>query len=316
MKPLQFVGIDVAQQTLDIAVFDGPVWQVANNEEGLSALVRDLRDLSAPLAVLEATGGLEIPVAAALAMANVPVAVVNPRQVRDFARSVGLLAKTDRLDAQVLARFAEAVKPTPRPLPDEQTRQLSALMTRRRQVAEMLVMEENRLRQALSSVRAPIQAHIDWLRGQRGELDKELRRLIEQSPVWRAQDHLLQSVKGVGPILSSTLIAALPELGHLSGKRIAALVGVAPFNRDSGTLRGKRTIWGGRAQVRAVLYMAAVAAARSNPVIKRFYEQLLANGKPRKVALVACMRKMLVILNAIVKHRMPWQPALPAAASS
>lgn len=304
----EFVGIDVSKDVLDVAVFHGPVWQFKNDEGGVVALAARLQALPVRLAVLEATGGIEIPIAAALATARVPVAVVNPRQVRDFARSTGQLAKTDRLDAQAIARFAEAVKPDPRPLPDAQTRELDALVTRRRQVLEMLVMESNRLRQALPSLRPVIQAHIDWLRGQRDQLDAQLDHLVQQSPLWLAQEQLYRSMTGVGPVVARTLIAELPELGTAGHKRISTLVGVAPLNRDSGTLRGKRMIWGGRASVRKALYMAAISASRTNPVIKAFYLHLLAQGKEKKVALVACMHKMLIVLNAMAKTRTPWQP--------
>jgi transposase len=308
VAPTQFVGIDVSQEGLDVVVFTGPSWRVPNDEEGLVALTARLRPLPVRLAVLEATGGLEVPVAAALATAGIPVAVVNPRQVRDFARATGLLAKTDRLDAHAIARFAAAINPAPRPLPDAQAQELDALLTRRRQVTEMLVMETNRLRRALPSLRPVIQAHIDWLRGQRSQLDTQLDQTVRQSPLWRVQEQLYRSMKGVGPVLARTLIAELPELGTLDRKRIAALVGVAPFNRDSGRVRGQRTIWGGRASVRGVLYMATVAATRTNPVIKAVYRQFLARGKAKKVALVACMRKMLTILNAMARTGTPFRP--------
>lgn len=313
MNRLPFVGIDVSKNALDVATSDGLDWQVRNDEGGIAGLTARLRALRAGLVVLEATGGLEIPVAAAMAAADIPVVVVNPRQIRDFARSTGLLAKTDRLDARVMVRFAEAVKPDPRPLADAETRELNALLARRRQVAEMLVMEENRLKQALPSLRPVIQAHIDWLRGQRKQLDTQLDEAIRQSPLWRAQDNLFQSMRGVGPILARSLIAEFPELGKVSGKAASALAGVAPFNRDSGLLRGKRTIWGGRASLRSALYMAALAATRWNLDIKTFYQRLLAKGKAKKVALVACMRKMLVILNAMAKSGKPWQPASAVA---
>jgi transposase len=249
-----------------------------------------------------------------LVAAGIPVAVVNPRQVRDFARSVGALAKTDRLDAQLIARFAEAVKPIPRPLPDAQARELTALVVRRRQVMQMIAMETNRLQRALPSLRPVIQAHIDWLRGQRDQLDTEMEALLQQSPLWLAQEQLYRTMSGIGPVTARTLIVELPELGVIGNKRIAALAGVAPFNRDSGTLRGKRTIWGGRKAVRNALYMAAVSATRCNPVIRDFYQSLLARGKEKKSALVACMHKMLIILNAMARKGTSWQPASPALA--
>ena len=258
--------------------------------------------------VVEATGGWESRVAAALAAASLPVAVINPRQARAFARATGHLAKTDRLDAQVLARFAEAVRPTPRPLPDEAAQELAALLTRRRQLVDMLTAEKNRLGQARGQVRAQIRTHITWLERQITARDTDISTLIRQSPVWRERDDLLQSAPGVGPVFSTTLVAELPELGTLSRQQIAALVGVAPLNQDSGTLRGRRTCWGGRAAVRTVLYMATLVATRCNPVIRACYARLVAAGKAKKVALVACMRKLLTILNAMLKHHRPWCP--------
>jgi transposase len=303
----EFVGIDVSKDALDVAVFEGASWRFTNDDEGFSALVAQLRSRPVRLVVLEATGGLEVPVAAALATATISVAVVNPRQVRDFARATGLLAKTDRLDAQAIARFAEAVKPDPRPLPDAQAREMNALVTRRQQVTEMIVMETNRLTQALPALRPVIQAHIEWLRGQRDELDAQLDRVVKESPLWLEQEELYRSMNGIGPVIAHVLIADLPELGTVSNKRIAALSGLAPFNRDSGTLRGKRTIWGGRKRVRTALYMGAVSATRSNPVIRPYYLSLVARGKERKVALVACMHKMLVMLNAMARTGRKWQ---------
>lgn len=259
------------------------------------------------LIVLEATGGLELPLTGALAATGLPVVVVNPRQVRDFAKATGRLAKTDALDAAILAQFAEAVRPALRPLPDAATQALSALLTRRRQLLEMRTAEQNRLGSARSPVHKGIRAHITWLDHRLADLDLDLGRTIRESPVWREQDDLLQSTPGVGPVLARTLLADLPELGTLNRKQVAALVGVAPLNRDSGTLRGRRTIWGGRAPVRAALYMSALAATRFNPVIRAFYQRLCATGKAKKVALTACMHKLLLILNAMVKHRIPWQ---------
>ena len=259
------------------------------------------------LIVLEATGGLEVPVTAALAAAGLAVAVVNPRQVRDFAKAVGQLAKSDALDAHLLARFAEVVRPTPRPLPDADAQDLTALLTRRRQVLAMLVAEQQRLPTTLPSLRPRVEAHIAWLRQERDDLDRELRQRIRQSPAWRADDDLLQSVPGVGPVLATTLIADLPELGHLNRKQIATLVGVAPLNCESGILRGRRIIWGGRAQVRAALWMGTLVAIRHNPIIRQFYARLLAAGKAKKVALTACMHKLLTILNALLRHRTRWQ---------
>ena len=306
-----YVGIDVSKGYLDIAVRPtGQQWRVSNTEEGLGQLVERLHGLSPSLVVLEATGSLEVPVAAALGTGGLPVAVVNPRQVRDFARATGKLAKTDRLDSQLLALFADRVRPAPRPLPDPQTRELNALLARRRQIVVMLVTEQNRLGTALPSVRPGIQEHIAWLEGKLGELNDGMGKLLRESPLWREKENLLRGVPGVGPVLTLTLLAELPELGTLGRRQVAALVGVAPLNRDSGTLRGKRTVWGGRAKVRAALYMAALVATRFNPVIRAFYQKLLAAGKPKKVALTACMRKLLTILNAMLKYHTPWQADL------
>jgi transposase len=303
----QYVGIDVCKAHLDVALRpSGEQWQCAHDAAGISTLVTRLTALAPTLVVLEATGGLEGPVTAALAAAGVPVAVVNPRQVRDFAKGTGKLAKTDALDARVLAHFAQAVAP-PRPLPDAAAQALAAVVARRRQVVEMLTAERNRRGSAAPVVRERIQQHIRWLEQELAELDTDLRQRIQGSPVWRANAQLLRSVTGVGPVLATTLLADLPELGTASRQVLAALVGVAPFNRDTGKRRGKRVIWGGRAQVRTVLYMATLAATRFNPVLKAFYHRLLQAGKPKKVALVACMRKLLCILIAIMKQRTPWR---------
>ncbi len=258
--------------------------------------------------VLEATGGFEMLVAGELELAGLPVSLVNPRQVRSFARATGRLAKTDAIDAQVLAQFAEAVKPPVRPLPDANTRELRALVDRRRQLLEILTSERNRLRHATKRVRALIEEHIRWLKQQLGDLDKDISEFIRSSPMWRAQEDLLRSVPGVGPVLSSTLLTHLPELGSLNRRQVAALVGVAPLNRDSGAFRGKRSVWGGRTAIRSALYMAALVATRYNPVIKAFYHRLCAAGKPKKVALTACMRKLLITLNSMLRHRTLWDP--------
>ena len=309
MSPIHIhVGIDVAKDRLDVAQRPGTeAWGVTNDERGIADLVARLKALRPTLVVLEATGGIELPVVGALAAAGLPVVVVNPRQVREFARATGRLAKTDAIDAQVLARFAEAVRPALRPLPDAATHQLSSLVARRRQVIVMLTAEKNRLRTAAPVVRDHIKEHIVWLERSLSDMDRELGQVIHSSDIWRAQDNLLQSAPGVGPVLSTTLLAELPELGSLNRKEIAALVGVAPLNRDSGTLRGRRTVWGGRSQVRTALYMAALAATRFNPVIRAFYQRLETAGKPKKVALTACMRKLLTILNAMMRHQTPWQ---------
>jgi len=301
-----FVGIDVAKATLDLALEPGgEVWSVTNDGAGVQELVSRLVPLAPTLIVLEATGGFEAAAVAAIASAGLPVVVANPRQVRDFAKACGRLAKTDAIDARILARFAERVRPAPRPLPTEAAQLLDALLTRRRQLVEMLTAETNRLGLA----RGPVRRDIRWLERRLGDVDGELAAAIQASPVWRAKDDLLQSVPGVGRVLSLTLLAELPELGRLSRREIAALVGVAPLNRDSGQRRGKRLVWGGRAPVRAVLYMGALAATRANPVIRGFYERLRTSGKPFKVALTACMRKLLTILNAMVRHDTRWRLA-------
>ena len=302
-----YVGIDVAKAHLDVAEGStGAIWRVANDEVGIAEALRRLEVLTPAQVVLEATGGYEAPVAAALGAAGLSVAVVNPRQVRDFAKSTGKLAKTDALDARVLALFGERMRPAARPLPDAQAQELSALLTRRRQVVGMLTAEKNRLHVAAAAVREDIHTHISWLERSLAKLNEELGDALRQSPLWREKEDLLRSVPGVGPVFTFTLVADLPELGSLDRRQIAALVGIAPFNRDSGTLRGKRTVWGGRAPVRAALYMATLVAARFNPVIRPLYQRLLAAGKPKKVALTACMRKLLTILNAMIKHRTPW----------
>lgn len=303
-----FVGIDVSKAQLDVAVRpSGPERSVPYTEAGIATLVEEVRALHPNAVVLEATGDLEVPLVSALAAAGLPVHVINPRQMREFARATGRLAKTDALDARLLAQLAEALRPAPRALPDEATQALSAVLTRRRQLIEMLTAEKNRLSSARSSVRKRIQAHIDWLTSELRQVDADLDTAIRHSPVWCEQDARLQSVPGVGPGLSRTVLAELPELGTLSPKQLAALVGVAPHNRDSGTLRGTRTIWGGRAAVRTALYMAALVATKWNPIIKAFYHRLLAKGKAKKVALVACMHKLLIILNAMVKQKTSWQ---------
>jgi transposase len=309
-----FVGIDVSKTALDVAVRpSGEAWRCANEEAGIAELVTRLRPLRPQLIVLEATGGLERLVVAALALAPLPVAVVNPRQARDFAKATGRLAKTDALDAAALAHFAEAIHPTPRPLPDAQSQALAALVERRQQVVGMLTAEKNRWQQALPAVRAKVAAHIQWLEQALKELDRELDQTLRASPLWREQDQLLRSVPGVGPAVSLILLAHLPELGQGSVKRIATLVGLAPLNRDSGAWRGTRAIWGGRRQVRAALYMAALVGVRHNPVLRAFYERLLERGKPKKVALTACMHKLLTILHAVLRDRTPWQPSLLAS---
>ncbi len=302
-----FVGIDVSKDQLDVALRPSAErWAVANDEAGIATLVDRLRALTPALIVLEATGGLELPLTGALAV-GLPVVVVNPRQVRDVAKATGKLAKTDALDAAVLAQFAEAVRPALRPLPDAAMQALSALLARRRQLLEMRTAEQHRLGMARPPVRKGIRAHIAWLDRHLAQTDDDLARAIRESPLWRERDDLLQRTPGVGPVLARTLLASLPELGTLNRKQIAALVGVAPLNRDSGTVRGRRSVWGGRAHVRAALAMSALAATRHNPVIRTFSQRLCAAGKAKKVALTACMHKLLLILHAMVKHRTPWE---------
>ena len=303
----RFVGIDVSKAQLDVAVRPtGKRWTLPYDQTGIEGLIPQIVDLEPALVLLEATGGLELPLVAALAAAALPVVVVNPRQVRDFAKATGTLAKTDALDAGVLAHFADAVRPEVRPLKDSETQVLNSLTARRHQVMTMLVSEKNRLGTAIGTVSPRIEAHITWLEQELSDLDKGLRQTLRRSPVWREKDDLLRTVPGVGEQISLTLLANLPELGTLNRRQIAALVGVAPYNRDSGTLRGKRAVWGGRSRVRAVLYMGALVASRHNPAIRDFYQRLLAAGKPKKVALVASMRKLLVILNGMLKHGSPW----------
>ncbi len=305
-----FIGIDVSKAHLDVAVLSsGETWQEPNDEAGIAHLVGRVRTLGPTLVVLEATGGLEMPAACALGLEGVPVAVVNPRQVRDFAKSLGLLAKTDSLDAQVIVQFAQRVCPTLRPLPDVQAQEISALLARRRQLIQMRTAEENRLGSTMMpALRQEIQEHLAWLEERLQRLDDDLGNRLRESPLWREKEDLLRSVPGVGPVLSSTLLADLPELGTLDRKQIAALVGVAPINHDSGRRKGQRHIRGGRAQVRSTLYMATIASTRCNPIIRFFYLRLCAQGKPKKVALVASMHKFLIILNAMLKHRTPWNP--------
>ena len=302
-----FVGIDVAKAQLDIAVRpSGERWAVSNDADGVVTLVEQLQLLHPILIVLEATGGLERVATAALATAGLPVVVVNPRQARDFARATGQLAKTDVLDARALAHFADVIRPTPRPLPDAQRQELRALLGRRQQLIGMRTAEQHRLAGTSGCLTQDIEAHIAWRNARIATLDGDLETLLRASPLWRENDDLLQSVPGIGPVCARTLLLELPELGTLTRQHIAALVGVAPLNCDSGTLRGRRTIWGGRAHVRTVLYMGTLVATRFHPQIKAFYQRLLAAGKRKKVALTACMHKLVTILNAMLKHRTSW----------
>jgi transposase len=307
---LIWIGVDVAKKKLDVFVRPAAEsWTSSNDENGIVECVQKLQERKPQLVVLEATGGWEMPLAAALAIASVPVAIVNPRQVRSFARALNLFAKTDAIDAELLAHFAEVVNPEPRAVNEPATEKLSELVTRRRQVIAMTVAEKNRLGAARSeNIRQRISYLLHVLKDELKSIDDEMKDEIQRSPIWREKDELLQSVPGVGPTVSRTLLAELPELGQLNRKQVAALVGLAPFNRDSGTLQGRRTIWGGRSQVRTALYMAVVAALRCNTVLKRFYRSLRDAGKPAKVALTACMRKLIVVLNALLRDGVRWSP--------
>lgn len=307
-----FIGIDVSKAQLDVAVWESnEYWQVPNSEAGYGALVKRLQELAPTLVVFEATGGLELPAASELAYVHLPVAVVNPKRVRDFARSLGQLAKTDKLDAQVMAHFGAAVHPQLRTQPSEEQEHLLAVLTRRRQLIDILTGERNRLHSARPVMRPNIRQHIAWLEQALQDLNGDIDGLIQASPVWKAKAEILRSTPGVGPVVSSTLLAAVPELGALNRQKIAALVGVAPVNKDSGHKHGRRRVYGGRATVRSILYMAALSAAKFNPKIKRFYQHLLKVGKEKKVALTACMRKLLTILNAMLRHHQSWSPDCP-----
>lgn len=305
-----YVGIDVSKARLDVAVHEpASSWRADNTEPGIAELVQRLTALPPTLIVLEATGGFELRLVAELMHARLPTVVVNPRRVRAFARATGQLAKSDKLDAKVLAHFAASLRPAPRPLPSDDEEQLTALLTRRRQIVEMLTVEQNRWQTVRPTLRADLEEHMTWLKQKLDKLDDEIDDFIQRSSTWQAKDALLRSVPGVGRVTASTLLGMLPELGTLNRQQIAALVGVAPLNRDSGNRRGKRRVYGGRAPVRRVLYMAALAATQFNPSIKRFYQHLLRQGKEKKVALTACMRKLLVILNAILHSKQPWHSA-------
>jgi transposase len=305
-----YAGIDISKEFLDLAILPtGEKKRYTNDETGIGKLTARLKKLLTHLVVMEPTGGLEAPLAAALTLEKIGVAIVNARQVRDYARATGKLAKTDKLDALVMAEFASVIKPQARKLRDEETEEIKAIVSRRRQLLEMLTMEKNRLAIARKSLKPNILSHIEYLKKEIADWECDLRQRIEGSPIWCIKDNLLQSIPGVGKVLSATLLAELPELGELNRRQIAALVGVAPFNRDSGTMRGKRRVWGGRATVRAALYMATLVATRYNPVIKSFYQRLLAAGKAKKLAIVACMRRLLTIMNAILKTQKAWQYA-------
>lgn len=310
-QPSQWVGIDVSKGTLDVYLRpSGEEFQVSNQESGIAELVRRLQKFEIQQVIVESTGGLELEVAQALQDAGMAISIINPRQGRDFAKASGKLAKTDRIDAAVLAHFGEAIQPPITVLASDQDRALQDAVTRRRQLVEMLSAEKNRRSSLRAKMRQNIERHIEWLEEQIQELDEEIEQLSQAQAEWQSRIALLKSVPGVGPVIATTLIAALPELGCVRDKRISALVGVAPFNRDSGKFRGNRTIWGGRANVRAVLYMGTLAAVRYNSVLKAFYERLLSQGKAKKVALVACMHKLLRILNAMVRDGKPWQVSI------
>jgi transposase len=303
-----FVGIDVSKAWLDIAVHEQEeTFRVSNDDTGIANLVKRLKEMHPKLIVLEPTGGFEMQVVAELTHAGLPVVVVNAKRVRDFARATGRLAKTDKLDAKVLAHFAAAIRPAVRELRSAEEEQLTALLTRRRQVLDMLTVEKNRLVTVRAKMRTDIEAHIQWLSNNLQELNKEIAGFVESSPIWKEKDAILQSAPGVGPVTSATMLGMLPELGKLNRQEIAALVGVAPVNKDSGRKQGKRRVYGGRADVRSVLYMAALAAKKFNPVIRKFYERLIQKGKEKKVALTACMRKLLVTLNAMMRTNQPWR---------
>jgi transposase len=309
-----FIGIDVSKDFLDLASNDGTTQRIPYDDASISALAVELAVRDVALIVLEATGGYESPLAAALSGAGLPVAVVNPRQVRDFARATGRLAKTDRIDAEVLARYAQQIMPEVRPLPDAEQQALMALVVRRRQLSSMLVAEKNRLRRAPAAVRADVEAHIAFLEGRMREAERTMQKTIEGSALWHDRQQLLCSVPGIGHVLSYALLAQLPELGHLNAKEIAKLAGLAPLACDSGLMRGRRAIWGGRMRVRNALYMAALVGVQHNPILKAHYRQLIGRGKAKKVALIACARKLLTHLNAMIRDGQQWSPKIALAA--
>ncbi len=313
-SPESFVGIDVSQDRLDVAVLpEATAWQVSNDPAGIQTLLARLQDQPVGRVIVEATGGYEAPVVAALAAAGLPVVLINPRRARAFARAQGTDAKTDALDAKTLAHFGQALRPPVRPLPDATSQSLRALLVRRQQLVQMLTAEQNRLRLASACVRADLKEHIAWLQARLGHTDKELRQALQQSPLLREQDEILQSAPGVGAVTSQTLLLSLPELGRLNRKQIGSLVGVAPLNHDSGRHQGARRIGGGRGCVRSVLYMSALVGIRHNPLLRAFYRRLREAGKAKKVALTACMHKLLTLLNAMLRDKTRWQERSPAA---
>jgi transposase len=304
-----FIGIDISKTQMDVAVWDQKeTWEFSNEATGRRELVEKAKELKPSLIVIEASGGIEQPIVAELYVEKIPVTIVNPTRVRNFARSTGQLAKTDKLDAKLIAHFAQAVRPQVRPLRTAEQEHLNALVTRRRQVVQILTAEKNRRFTTYSTLRKRLQQHIEWLNAELEALDEEIEQYIQESPSWRKNAKLLRSVPGVGPVTAATLLAELPELGTRNRQQIAALVGVAPLNKDSGKMRGKRRVFGGRAPVRRALYMAALVATRVNPIIRSFYEHLIAQGKEKKVALTACMRKLLVILNSMIRTQQTWRP--------
>jgi transposase len=304
-----FVGIDVSKANLDVCVLpEEKGWTIPNDESDIKKLVKRLKRLAPNRIVMEATGVFHLSAAAAMAVAGLPVVIMNPRQVRDFAKSIGLLAKTDRIDARALAQYGQSVRPEVRPLKDEQTRELEALVTRRDQLMKMITAEKNRLSAAPERMRSEIGEHITWMKKRVKELDKDLDQFIKSSPLWREKNAIIRSVPGVGPVLCTSLLAKVPLLGQINRRTLAALVGVAPLNCDSGAFKGQRRIWGGIASVRCILYMATLSAIQHNPVIRAFYARLLQAGKKKKVAITACMRKLLTILNSMVRDGTVWDP--------
>ncbi|MBN1374769.1 MAG: IS110 family transposase [Dehalococcoidia bacterium] len=305
-KEQKYAGVDISKDSLDMAVFEsGQRWHFNNSPIGIGKAIGALEAMKPVLVIFEATGGMEIPFWEALSKAGINAAPINPRQIRDFAKAKGRLAKTDAIDAQIIAHYTQAMQPRPLLFPD--TQELKEVMARRSQLVEMISAEKNRLKAARKeNIKEDVKAHIKWLETRVDNVDKELRKAIEANPAWREKDQLLRSTPRVGPILSATLLTQLPELGELNRHQIAALAGVAPLNHDSGLMRGKRTIWGGRGRVRGALYMAALVATRCNPVISAFYQRLCSLGKPKKLALTACMRKLLAILNSMIKHHTSW----------
>jgi len=312
MSEKQWIGIDVCQKYLDVYVRpSSQSFQLTNDEIGIGKLIQALDKIQPELIVLEATGGMEIDAAVQLTQAGLAVAVINPRQARDFAKATGQLAKTDAIDARVLAHFADAIRPEVRQISDESSRQLEDLVARRRQISDMITAEKNRRRGKTNSVKASINEHIEWLEKKLKEIESQIKSAVSANESWKQKMDLLTSVPGVGEVVAVTFISSLPELGTISHKSISYLVGVAPLNKDSGKFRGKRQIWGGRAKIRCVLYMATLVAVRFNPLIKAFYERLISKGKLKKVALTACMHKLLIILNAMMKNNQAWQPQIP-----